>query len=228
MTFKMLAALMPFMILAQGIPLASREEAAKIHLKSDVNIEAGPTLMALTAVLRSANLSGGLITQSGCLAAAQRSLTLPEGYALSDALEVIVSLDQAHNWTVKDGVVNLLPKVGNPDVMQTVVPRFEWDTGASIHLTVGRLFGTDDVRRSLAKSGLVRGPEYGGLYRPPHIVNGVAEPPPPGEHMAVEGLNLLAILNAVVASYGESFWWYEERTCGDERIFDINARTPAG
>ena len=112
------------------------------------------------------------------------------------------------------------------------VPQFEWDTADHVQGTVRRHFDSGAIKEHLSGLGLAEEDlQYGlGLQRAPRIINGVPEPPAPGQRCRLQDVTILAALNRIVASYkmaaeyNDAFWSYEGRRCGSEKTYQISAR----
>jgi len=208
---------------AQEVPSVLRALASQSRLTTEVSLESSSPRGGADAVVRSAKRGGGFVTVSECRdTGLRRSLRLPTGTSLADSLDMIVSLDQSHYWTIEGEVVNVLPNHNMPEVMRTIIANFEWNTADTIQLTIQRLSQVDEIRTQIKKWGGKQGVDVGiGLQKPPRIIAGQATSQALGEHREARGLNFLLTLNRIVASYGTAFWWYEERTCGDQKTFEI-------
>jgi hypothetical protein len=212
----------------------AQEQASKtpvrigdIVLARAAYIDHGSTREMLRAVLYSANVSGGIVLTSGCQPAPDIYFQGWSGQPLTQLLDGMVALDQAHTWSFRQGVVDLLPRTNTPAVFNLSIKHFEWITSEFTNAIVGRLFQEESIRRHLAGRGLVPGIETGpGLYRAPRIVDGHPEQGPPGEAKSVDGLDVLSVLNAIAASHESAVWWYEERVCGTEHTYTINGKEP--
>ncbi len=231
-----MASIMPMMIAAliAGVPTVvsaqeaappARLEAERIHLRWVVSVELGPAQQAFVELLRSAERPGGMVTVSGCGEPRRSFLDATAQSSLASALDRLTAVYPEYYWTVQDGVINVLPKQNQPPVMDVHIQRFEWDTTASVHLTLSQVFDLAAVKSRLANLGIAAGLEFGpGLQRPPRLINGIPEPPPKGQRWKVENLTTLAALNAIAASYGSGFWWYEERTCDGKTTYRVSVR----
>ena len=215
-------------LVAQGTTEAMRREARKYQLTSSgVHLEFASTREGFSAVLQSAKLPGGITTSFGCESQSGRSLSLPPGLPLADALEPVVSLEGIHYWTFQQGVVDLLPANGVPDVLNTTIGHFEWNTGTRVLPTLDQLFASPSVRSRLKELGLTSALDsIILLQKAPQMVDGRPVVAANGEERVVENATLLSILNAIVASHGVGMWSYEERRCGSEKTFHISTVEP--
>lgn len=215
-------------LVGQGTTQAMRREARHYQLTSPgVHLEFASTREGLSAVLRSAKLPGGITTSFGCESKSARALSLPPGLPLNDALDSVVSLEGTHYWAFQQGVVNLLPTKGVPDVLSTTTGHFEWNTGTRVLPTLHQLFASPSVRGRLKELGLTSALESIILpQKAPQVVDGRPVVAVNGEHRVVENATLVSILNAIVASHGVGMWSYEERRCGSEKTFQISSAEP--
>lgn len=183
-----------------------------------------PAQEAFVRILRAVGRPGGAVLLSGCGDSADVPLFAPSA-SLASALDLLTAVHSAYRWTIQDGVFLLLPKGKHPPVLDVPIGRFQWDTSASVHLTVSNLADSAPVRYCLSGMGFHGGIE--AISRPqqaPRIVNGRAEAPPQGHQFHVENVKLLDALNAVASSYGSVVWCYEERACDGSKTYSFSAR----
>jgi hypothetical protein len=222
-----LAGVSAALLFPQGPSPAMRLQAGKTYLRQDVEFHSSAIVEAFGFARNSAGKAGGMVIVSGCGDPARSPLRLPADSSLAAALDMIVSIFPTHYWTIQDGgAINLLLKQDVPSIMDFPIRQFEWDTAAFAGLTVDRLFRSKGVDDRLVKLGMVAGVQTGpGLQMPPRVINGVPEPPRKGREQKIENLTLLQALNAIVVSYGDGSWLYEEQKCGGENIYRISARS---
>jgi uncharacterized membrane protein len=196
------------------------------QLPSNLELGSISSREGFVAALRMVKKPGGVVTvRSDCDNETRRFFALPAGFALDDALDALVTIENTSYWAVRNSVVNLIPKKGPPPVMHVRISEFEWDTSDYVLLTIGRLFRSVTVRTQLEQLNLTSGlSSIMLLQRAPRIINGIKVSDPPGERHSLNDLPLLDALNTIVASYGDKIWMYEERTCGAKSYFNISAQ----
>jgi hypothetical protein len=215
------------LLVAQEPSPAMRLQAGKTYLRQDVEFQSSAVAEAFGFARNSAGKAGGMVIVSGCGDQPRSPLRLPADSSLAAALDMIVSIFPTHYWTIQDGgAINLLLKQDMPPIMDFPIRQFEWNTAAFAGLTVGRLFRSKGVDDRLARLGMVAGLETGpGLQKPPRVINGVPDLPRKGQEQKTENLTLLQTLNAIVVSYGDGSWLYEEQQCGNNKMYRISGRS---
>ena len=204
--------------------LRTKKDAESIYLKWAMSSH--PTTLggSFGQILRSAEHSGGIALVSGCDNPAS-PLAVPLEASLAGALDVLTAVYPKYDWTVSDGVVNVLPREERPAVLEIQVVHFEWNTADFVSLSVDRLFQSSNIHQYLAahrmESGLGQGP---GLQQAPRIVNGKPVPKQDGQRHQMENATLLSTLNAIVGSYENAVWSYEEKNCDGHGVYYISAR----
>jgi len=179
-----------------------------------------PIQRALLAVSAAARRPGGVVLLSLCGEEDESPLLVPQGASLASALDLLTAVHPAYEWTVRDGVVNVLPRQQKFAVMNVLIGRFEWDTTDRVHLSIGRLSQVPRVRQFLRGTGVVEAIQQVSLFgRLRRTANGVAVPPPRGQRYVVENAPLVTVLNAIVASYQNAVWYYEEGICSGAKTY---------
>jgi len=192
--------------------LTTRSELERSYLPHDMNLKSGPLAEAYDLFLLAARRPGGAVFTHGCEAPAQTLVSMPSTYSLANALDLLTAIYTTHNWAVRDGVIDLLPKENLPAILNAPIERFAWDTNETPGRSVGRLFDLSNVERRLIELGIGRELVTLGLQQAPRVFG--APQAPTGREWKVENVTLLTALNRIVASYGNARWVYEERNCG--------------
>ena len=167
------------------------------------------------AILRSGAAGGAVITQ-GC-EEPPNSIVRFQGSTLREVLDDIVTADPDYVWEVKDGVVNLMPAKGVPDLLTLRIGAF--DTGDATSITSAKtfLFALPEVRKRAEELGFDQAASGSGPYA---IVPGA--PPPPRIDVRLQDVTLLEALNALVRAHKHGLWIYYETHCKSTSHFDIN------
>jgi hypothetical protein len=141
-----------------------------------------------------------------------------KGTTLGAALKGIVAADPRYCWTVKEGVVNLVPADGVPPLLDVRVREFRLRGSEDISSAGTLLFALPEVAEAAGKLGLSRAGSGTGLYA---IRPGV-------QHRAARlGLDLRDVtvreaLNTIVRANKGGVWIYREAGCGKTRMFEVN------
>lgn len=207
--------------LCQQTPSDARGQADQIYLRWDVSQEFESNLGAFGMIVAVSGRPGGGVFVEGCTDAPRRPLRVPGHSSLASALDLLTGVFPTHYWTVQDGVVNLLPKQREVALMQTPVEHFEWNTASLPTYSVTNLEGSEAVQSRIKELRLTPGPVgFSLLQQAPHVTNGVPDPPK-GREFKVDHVTLLTALNRIAASYGNAYWWYLEKTCGNKREYRL-------
>src|ERR1039458_7755383 len=170
-----------------------------------------------TAILKSGTAGGAAIMQ-GCEEPSNSSVRFHEG-TLREFLQAIVRADPDYRWEVKDGVVDLLPAKGVPELLRVRVGAF--DSGDATEATTAESFlvALPEVRQRAAElgfDGAISGSPLGG------IAPGAPPPPPPKLGVQLHDVTLLEALNALVRANKHGLWIYREIHCDSTKHYDIS------
>lgn len=157
---------------------------------------------ALCSALRTAGVPGGIVTIPNCQGQTKYKFRLA-GETLHDALDAIVSGDPQYTWTVRDGVVNIVPWSYMPSLLDTVIPEMRIEKAGTLEFAVDQLLRLPEVAtrmRELRLSHLHRGSLT--FLGPREEIN-----------LYQQNLTLRDALNAVVGAHGRAVWLYWEKHC---------------
>ena len=176
------------------------------QLSYSVALDPMPIQRALLAVSAAARKPGGVVLLSLCGEEDESPLQVPQGASLVSALDLLTAVHPAYEWTVRDGVVNVLPRQQKFAVMNVLLGRFGWDATDSVHLSVSRLSQVPSVRQFLRGTGVVEAIQQVSLFgRLRRTANGISEPPPKGRRYVVESVPLVTALNRSKRSEHSSY-----------------------
>jgi hypothetical protein len=200
---------------AQPASPASEEE---LLMRPVMNIGSSP--LSLNSAFQSAILgsgaAGGEMLIQGC--AEPSAVVRPqEGSPLREILEDIVTADPNYVWEVKDGVVNLLPAKGVPDLLTLRISSFDTGDAGSVTTAKTFLFALPEVRKRAAELGFDQAVSGSGPYG---VVPGA--PPPPKVNIHLQDVTLLEALNALVRAHKHGVWIYREIDCKSIKHFDVS------
>ena len=213
---------------AQEPTPSMRLDAQQVYLDRGVTVDLGSARQAFTEILRSTQRTGGMIILAGCGEPVQSPFATAPHSSLATALDLLTATYPDYAWTSQGGTINLLPNRKSPEAMDIRVPHVEWDTTATVSMSIAKPLEAGDVRRLLVANGYIGVDTlltYATLLqRPPRVVNGVPEPPPPGRKFLLDNATVLSALNAVVASYESAMWLYEQRTCDGKTTYQFSSQ----
>ena len=213
-------------LLLGAFPLAGHHEQpgkpeteTELLMRPVANLGSSPLSVNLaiqTAILGSGTAGGAVITQ-GC-AEPSDSVVRPQGGTLREVLDDIVTADPDYRWEVKDGVVNLVPVKGVPDLLTLRISVFDSGDATDVRTAETFLFALPEVRQREAELGFDRAILGSGLS------SGVpgAAPPPGLLNVRLEDVTLLEALNALVRAHRHGVWLYYETHCKSNNHFSIN------
>jgi hypothetical protein len=182
----------------------------------------GPSPLSVSHAIQTAILgsgtSGGEVIMQGCEEPSDNAVRF-RGNTLREVLDAIVRADPDYRWEVKDGVVNLLPAKGIPELLRFRIGTF--DSGdATDAITAGAFLAfLPEVRQRAAElgfDGAISGSALGS------ITPGPPPPPPPKLGVHLQDMTLLDALNALVRANKRGVWIYREIHCDSTKHYDIN------
>lgn len=203
--------------LPSELVLTTRNELERTYLPHGVQLQGVPLGVAFDSVLIAARRPGGVVFAYGCGEPIQAPVSIPSTYSLASAFDLLTAAYSTHNWAVRDGVIDLLPKQNVPVILDVPIERIVWDTNEAVSLGVQRLFDLSAIKRRFVELGITGEVFVPGLQQAPRI--GV--PKPKGREWKSENVALLTALNQIAASYGDVRWVYEERTCGTVKTYRV-------
>jgi hypothetical protein len=222
MRCKSLAALV---LLLGAFPFAGHQEQpgkpvaeTELLMRPVANLGSSPLSVNLaiqTVILGSGTAGGAVITQ-GC-AEPSDSVVRFQGSTLREVLDDIVTADPDYGWEVKNGVVNLIPAKGVPDLLTLRISAFDSGDATSVRTAETFLFALPEVRKRAEELGFDQAASGSGPYA---IVPGA--PPPPRLDVRLQDVTLLEALNALVRAHKHGLWIYYETHCKSTNHFDIN------
>jgi hypothetical protein len=167
-------------------------------------------------MLRSGAPGGEVLTQ-GCAEPSKSAVRPQEGSTLRGILDDIVTADPDYRWELEDGVVNLTPVKGVPDLLTLRIGAFDTGDATDVRTAETFLFALPEVRQREAELGFDRAILGSGLS------SGVpGAPPPPKLNVRLQDVTLLGALNALVRANTHGLWIYREIHCKSTNHFDIN------
>lgn len=174
---------------------------------------------AVRSALSIARVPGGMASIIGCGEEIKYDLK-PAGRSLRDLLDAAILTDYRYRWLVEDGVVNLIPSFGDPDMLNLRIDEFHVKDADNLSLPLQQLLDLPEVRKRTADLGLIqRQPQIGlsSLPRP-----GVIEPVKKGFNVDFKNGTLRQALNAIARAHGYGVWAYTEQHCGERNELSIN------
>jgi hypothetical protein len=145
---------LPILIWAE----TSRIPDAKDPLARSAAPPSGPVLNAASAfqtLMASTGIPAGETLEEGCTFK-QGPTVHPKGRTLAEILDSFAGAGSAYRWEVSDGVIDLLPSKGLPDLLQVRIEEFRWEAEEVASAPVF-LFALPEVQQAAAALRLAQG-----------------------------------------------------------------------
>jgi hypothetical protein len=136
---------------------------------------------------------------------------------MEELLNKIISINRNYRWLVDDGVINLIPLINEPVLLNFKIAEFHADNLSSVEDALNRLLAKPDVQKRIADLNLNTGLEIraGGVR-------------PPGSRKEVKSFSVHCqnktfreTLNAIARSQGRAVWEYRETHWDKHHGFSI-------
>jgi hypothetical protein len=167
---------------------------------------------AFVRSLISARVPGGVVTTSNCSQEAKLQtdiLALP----LFESLNRITQADPQYKWEVERGVINLIPRAREPEVLKIRIREFRVKNSPSLDLILEQLLALQEVKSDPNGRRVNQGLRYGGLSSPSQVQQ---------LRLSVRNATLREALNAIVRAHGRAVWAYAESHCNAQDRFTID------
>ena len=175
---------------------------------------------AFATALSRTHIPGGAVILHGCEDRSKKVIPY-RGQTLQDVLNNIVTADPEDRWEMKNGVVNLVPVSGVPDLLRLRIAQFDSGEATDLWTAGTELLALPEVRERADELGFSRGilgSGLGGVLLTPG-----APPPPPRKllNVQLQDVTLFEALNALVRANGHGEWIYHETHCQSENNFQV-------
>jgi hypothetical protein len=213
-SFTMLAAI-SFGYASQATSRGPSEQALqrRVGLPELVNL---PTTSIVVRGLSTAGVPGGIVKVPACEERA-RAVFTSQGATLRNVLDSAVSSDPEYLWDVEEGVVNLLPRGGEPSFLKLRVRQFKAEEVGTLNEALDQLLATPEVRRGVQDPALGVQVFRGGLG-----YYGSDESGGRKFSVSVENATVREALNAIVRAQGKAVWAYTQQQCNGTKSFSID------
>ena len=141
------------------------------------------------------------------------------GNTLQEVLNDIVTADPSYRWEVENGVVNLLPAKGVPNLLNLQIASYDSGEAWSLATAGAYLLALPQVRKRATVMGFSQGITGSGLSGAPPL-----GPPTPVRKLLgvrLQDVTLLEALNALVRANRHGEWIYHETHCQLENNFQV-------
>jgi hypothetical protein len=165
-----------------------------------------------------AHLSGGIVVVSCSEKMNQYAFSRPR-ISIQNLLFAVEQVDPEYRWEFSDGIINILPRQGIPELLEIRFREFTTRALTSDE-TLNALLGTPETRRKMADLGLDRAVTSITLpqsYDPDHSASRNNS----RFDMDLRNVTFRQILNEIVKKSSTKTWQYTERHCGGETLFSV-------
>ena len=118
--------------------------------------------LAIQTVILGSGTAGGAVITQGCSEPSD-SVVRFQGSTLREVLDDIVTADPDYGWEVKDGVVNLVPAKGVPDLLTLRISAFDSGDATGVRTAETFLFALPEVRKRAEELGFDQAISGSGL-----------------------------------------------------------------
>jgi hypothetical protein len=174
--------------------------------------------MAFMMAVDQARAAGGAAILHGCEEPSKKAVRY-QGSTLREVLDNIVAADPDYVWEVNDGVVNLMPAKGVPDLLTLRIAAFDSADATSLATAGTYLLALPEVRERAAELGFSQAVSGDVLSAVP--APGTPLPAPKLLNVHVENVTLFDALDALVRTNGHGQWVYHETHCKSQNNFQV-------
>jgi len=212
--------LLAFIALWIPIPLAvglDHSRASFYSLQSDKSVEDFASLtteQAFVKALMAARVPGGIVRKMDCKSEQPKPRLFPSTLALQRTIELIRETDPQYRLLTTDGVINLLTKGTEPELLRVRIKEYRADMVRVPNLAIERLLALPEVRKKSAALKSSEAFRLGGLSSPSDFATPLT--------VHFKNVSLRDALNLIARAYGNGIWKYTEFSCGGKKKFSLD------
>lgn len=196
-------------IMADKLP---RENVTDQQVRGS-NIELVTTRESFVRSLTAARLPGGLVLERSCEVEENKLQREMQTLPLRERLNLIVQTDPQYRWISERGAINLIPLVGEPELLNIRIREFRVANATSLNLVLEQLLALPEVQAHPVGRRVNRGIRL--IIEP-------SSPNPEQVRLHVRDVTLREALNAIVRARGRAVWAYTEQHCNGQDTFTID------
>lgn len=210
----------------KALPQSAKSDKLDLPIKHFIDARGTPEF-ALADILLDTTVPAGIAQVfPRCSDQSEIHLKMEIGQTIRQGLDALVAAAPQYQWTLKDGLVIMTPRVGAPPFLATKFRSFKWSgtDNAAPSLLMNELIESPEIRGRIAKFGLTPAIRQGpGTTAVP--INPVPRTPLPIE-VNLKNMSLMDAFSAIIRVYGRGMWVYTEDRCGqdDSKRFTIESR----
>ena len=172
------------------------------------------TTNAINRALADTRVPGGIVRMRDCTEELAKQRWRPGGASLNDILNAIVQADPQYTWQLDNGVINILPTAGEPELLKIRVKKFRVVNATSVTLAYSKLMSLPEVRQAIVNLGL--SDSFERLQGPPATADDKK-----GFSIRCKNVTLREALNAIVRADRKAVWTYSENHGNGKHGFAI-------
>jgi hypothetical protein len=173
------------------------------------------TTNAINKALANTKVPGGIIRVRDCTEELAKQRWQPGEASLNDTLNAIVQADPQYSWQLDNGVINILPTAGEPELLKIRIKKFRVVNATSVTLAYSKLMSLPEVKQAIVNLGLPD--SFERLQGPPAVANDKT-----GFSVSCKNVTLREALNAIVRADRKAVWTYSEYHCNGRHGFSID------
>jgi len=166
--------------------------------------------------LNTAGVPGGIIHVPDCEVPTRATFT-PQGSTLRSVLDSVVSSDSQYQWEINRGVVNLVPRSGEPSFLKLRVHQFKAEQVDTVYEALDELLATPEVKKGMEDSNLGSMVFRGGMGYYGQSKGGKQK-----FNVSVKNTTVREALNAITRAQGTAVWAYTQRQCNGTKSLSID------
>lgn len=196
---------------------ASPEEILKRQV-SVTDLNDVTVTSAVREAFSTASVPGGIVSIPECREEMRYRFVLA-GSSLNDVLDTVVSTDSRYKWQIDQGVVNLIPRKGIPELLNLHITKFYVREARILDYALDQLLRLPEVQKRMAELNLSEGVRR--LKGSGYLREDGDDKDDPKLTVKCKDVTLREALNAIVRAHGRAVWSYRERNCNGQDEFSI-------
>jgi hypothetical protein len=204
-----------FTLMGRGTQNAATESCDIASIKTISALDRNTTIQgAVLEIFSEVNLTLGIASLNKC-SDVEHVFKVPKGISLSEALDQLMRIDQAHRWTKVGKTVRIMPLSGIPELLQTTISSMHITDETNLHLSIDELLGTPEVRLAASKLQLWQRMGEVGYQplRPPNTPRQEEKP------LDIQNISLIDAIELLVNKHpGGTIWLYRENRCDQKSV----------
>jgi hypothetical protein len=203
-----------FTLIGRGTLNAATETWDISTIKTISALDRNTTIQdAVSEIFREVDLTLGIASLKKC-SDVEHVFKVPKGISLSEALDQLMRIDQAHRWTKVGKTVRIVPLSGIPELLQTTISSVHIPDETNLLPSVNQLLDTPEVRSAASRLHIWLRPVEVGYQplRPPNT-------PRQEKPLDIQNISLIDAIELLANKHpGGAIWVYKENLCEQNRV----------